>query len=201
VRFGVTDLAYATRGLLYGDEALWLPEWFRAAAQGSYDTFAQAYVERARRLDGQIAPGVHLGVYCAEDLPFVDWSAATASAAGTRIGTYLIDQYRAACAVWPKGTLPADFREPVRSAVPTLLMSGRRDPVSPSRGASEAARTLSASRMLVWPYGGHATDGLAGGDCRMTILREFVRSADPARLPVDCMTQQPRPFRTPARPE
>ena len=200
VRFGVTDLAYATRGLLYGDEALGLPQWFHDAASGSYDSFAQAYVERARRLDVQIALGVHLGIYCAEDLPFVDWLAATSSATGTRIGTYLIDQYRAACEVWPKGTVPADFREPVRSAVPTLLMSGRRDPVSPPRGASAAARTLSASRVLVWHYGGHATDGLAGRNCRPTIQREFVRSADPGRLPLDCMTQEARlPFRSPVR--
>ena len=77
VPFGVSDLAYATRGLLYGDEALSLPEWFREAAQGRYDRFAQAYVNRARRMEGQIALGVHLGVYCAEDVPFVDWTAAT----------------------------------------------------------------------------------------------------------------------------
>ena len=196
VRFGTSDFAYATRGLLYGDEALALPDWFRDAAQGRYDVFAQAYVERARRLEGQIATGVHLGVYCAEDLPFVDWSAATTSASGTRIGTYLINHYRAACEVWPKRTMSEGFREPVRSAVPTLLMSGRRDPVSPPRGASEAARTLSVSRLLVWPHGGHATDGLAGRSCRPTIQREFVRSADPARLPLECMTQEPvLPFR------
>src|SRR4029450_64581 len=123
VQFGVSDLAYATRGLLYGDEALLLPQWFREAARGSYENFAQAYVERARRLDQQIATGVHLGVYCAEDLPFVNWQHATSSAQGTRIGTYLIDQYRAACAVWPSAAVPAGFRDPVRSPVPTLLMS------------------------------------------------------------------------------
>ena len=202
VRFAVTDLAYATRGLLYGDEALSLPDWFRDAGRGRFDTFAQAYVERARRLDRQIALGVHLGVYCAEDLPFVDWTGATTSATGTRIGTYLIDQYRAACEVWPKRTVPADFREAVRSTVPTLLMSGRRDPVSPPRGAAEAARTLSASRVLIWHYGGHATDGLAGRNCRSTIQREFVRSADPAQLPVDCMREESRlPFRSPVRRE
>jgi len=200
VRFGVSDLAYATRGVLYGDEALRLPEWFREAARGRYETFAQAYVERARRLDQQIATGVHLGVYCAEDLPFVDWPLATSSARGTRIGTYLIDQYRAACAVWPAAALPAGFREPVRSAVPTLLMSGRRDPVSPPGGAADAARTLSMSRVLVWPHGGHGTDGLAGRDCRTNIVGEFVRSADLARLPLECMTGEPAlPFVTPAR--
>ena len=93
VRFGRTDLGYAVRGLLYGDAALRLPQWFKAAASGSYDRFAQAYVDRARALDGEIADGVHLGVYCAEDLPRVDWPTAIAAARSTHMGTYLIDEY------------------------------------------------------------------------------------------------------------
>ena len=107
VRFGRTDLGYAVRGLLYGDAALRLPQWFKAAASGSYDRFAQAYVDRARALDGEIADGVHLGVYCAEDLPRVDWPAAIAAARPTHLGTYLIDADRAACAVWPRGIVPS----------------------------------------------------------------------------------------------
>ena len=31
-----------------GEAALALPQWFKAAAMGSYDRFAQAYVDRAR---------------------------------------------------------------------------------------------------------------------------------------------------------
>jgi pimeloyl-ACP methyl ester carboxylesterase len=200
VPFGVSDLAYATRGLLYGQEALSLPEWFGEAAQGRYELFAQAYVTRARRMEEQLSLGVHLGVYCAEDVPFVDWAEATRRAAGTRIGTYLIDQYRAACEIWPRGEVPPGFREPIHSAVPTLLMSGRRDPVSPPRGADEAARTLSVSRALVWPHGGHATDGLVNPGCRTAIQREFLRTADPLRLSLACTTQEPiLPFRLPAR--
>src|SRR5215218_9468415 len=35
VTFGPSDLAYATRGVLYGDVALSLPLWFREASGGS----------------------------------------------------------------------------------------------------------------------------------------------------------------------
>lgn len=194
VRFGRSDLGYAMRGLLYGDAALSLPQWFRIAAAGSYDRFAQAYVERARVLDRQIADGVHLGVYCAEDLPRVDWPAAIAAARPTRLGTYLIDQYRAACAVWPRGTVPPPYFEPIHSRVPALLMTGRRDPVTPPRTATEVARTLERSRILVWRYGGHATDGLVQRGCRSVIISEFIQTASLANLPTGCMTSAPLPF-------
>jgi len=194
VRFGRTDLGYAVRGLLYGDAALLLPQWFKAAASGSYDRFAQAYVERARALDGEIADGVHLGVYCAEDLPRVDWQAAVAAARPTHLGTYLIDEYRAACAVWPRGTVPSSYFEPVHSRVPTLLMTGRRDPVTPPRTATDAARMLDRSRILLWRYGGHATDGLLQRGCRATIVSAFIQSATVANLPTACMTSTPLPF-------
>jgi pimeloyl-ACP methyl ester carboxylesterase len=191
VPFGTTDLAYATRGVLYGNEALSLPAWFRQAAEGQFDAFAQAYVSRARTLDAQIALGVHFGVYCAEDLPFVDWPRAEKAAAGTRLSTYLIEQYRRACEIWPRGSVPASFREPVQSSVPALLMGGRRDPVTPPRTAEEAARTLPRGRVLIWPSGGHASDGLIARDCRVSIQRSFIQSAESDRLPVECATRDP----------
>jgi pimeloyl-ACP methyl ester carboxylesterase len=191
VPFGVTDLAYAMRGLLYNNDAWSLPSFFRQASEGRFEPFAQAYVNRARSLDRSIARGVHLGVYCAEDLPYVDWASATARAAGTRIGTYLLDEYRRACEVWPRGAIPPGFRDPVSVSVPTLLLSGRRDPVTPPRNAEEVARTLPRSRVLVWPYGGHGTDGLQTADCRTRIVREFLQSADPDGLSIACMTQDP----------
>jgi pimeloyl-ACP methyl ester carboxylesterase len=196
VPFGPSDLGYATRGLLYGNDAWSLPMWFRSAADGNYDRFAQAYVTRARALDRQLARGVHLGVYCAEDLPFVDAARVKAASAGTRLGDYLLEQYSRACQIWPRAAISPSFRDPVVSTVPTLLMSGRRDPVTPPRTAEQAARTLSRSRVVVWRYGGHGTDGLASGDCRAAILREFLASADVDRLSLECVTRDAvLPFR------
>jgi pimeloyl-ACP methyl ester carboxylesterase len=196
VPFGQSDLAYITRGILYGNDALSLPLWFRRAAEGDFTALAQAYVNRARNLDAQLALGVMFGVYCAEDVPFVDWQAATAAAAGTRLGTLLLDQYRRVCKAWPRAEIDASFRTPVHSTVPALVMAGRRDPATPPRTAEEAVRTLPRSKLVIWPHGGHGTDGLASPDCRIGIVRDFLRTADPHALSLACVTRdQPLPFR------
>jgi pimeloyl-ACP methyl ester carboxylesterase len=196
VRFGQSDLAYATRGLLYGNDALSLPMWFRSAAEGDFTALAQAYINRARNLDAQIALGVHFGVYCAEDLPFVKWPEAEAAAAGTHLGHFLLDQYRRACDVFPRANVDASFREPVHAFVPTLVMAGRRDPVTPPRTAEEAVRTLPRSKLVIWPYGAHGTDGLASPQCRINLMRDFLRTADPDALTLACVTRDQRlPFR------
>jgi pimeloyl-ACP methyl ester carboxylesterase len=196
VPFGQHDLAYATRGILYGNDALALPLWFSSAADGDFTSFAQAYVTRARALDAQLALGVLFGVYCAEDLPFVDGAAAAASARGTRLGALLLDQYRRGCDVWPRASIDPTFRAAVHSSGPTLVMAGRRDPVTPPRTAEEAVRTLPRSTLVVWPYGGHGNDGLASPDCRNGIMRDFLRTADPDALSTTCVTRdQALPFR------
>jgi pimeloyl-ACP methyl ester carboxylesterase len=196
VRFGESDLAYATRGILYGNDSLSLPLWFRNAAEGDFTAFAQAYVNRARALDAQIALGVHFGVYCAEDLPFVNWPAAERAADGTRLGRFLLDQYRRACEVWPRASIDAAFRDPVRSSVPALVMAGRRDPVTPPRTAEDVVRTLPRSALVIWPGGAHGADGLTSPACRISIVRDFLRTADPDALSLACVTRDQRlPFR------
>ena len=196
VPFGHDDLAYVTRGILYGNDALSMPLWFRQAAEGDFGAMAQAYVNRARSLDAQIALGLMFGVYCAEDLPFVDVAAAAASARGTRLGTFLLDQYRRACEVWPRAAIDPSFRTPVQSAVPALVMAGRRDPVTPPRTAEEVVRTLPRSKLVIWPRGAHGNDGLASPDCRTGIMRDFLRTADPNQLSTACVTRdQALPFR------
>jgi pimeloyl-ACP methyl ester carboxylesterase len=187
VPFAASDLAYATRGLLYGPEALTLPRLFRLAASGQHDALAQAYVTRARALGRELATGVHLGVYCAEDVPYVDMAVAREMAAGTHIGSYLLDQYSRACELWPRGELPAGFRDPVRSAVPTLIMTGRRDPVTPPWSAEAVAKTLSRARVVTWPSGAHGFDGLASPSCKRGIIGDFVRTANVDDVSEDCI--------------
>jgi pimeloyl-ACP methyl ester carboxylesterase len=187
VEFSHADLGYAVRGILYGDGTR-LPALFKDAAHGNYAGFAQAYVTRARNLDRQIAEGLLLGVYCAEDLPFIDWPAAHKAATGTRIGTYLLDQYRRACEIWPKGTSPASFRDATRVDVPTLMFSGRHDPVTPPRTAEDAARYLPRSRRLIWKYGGHGVEGPRAA-CRNRIVAEFLSSTDASRIDAACVNQ------------
>lgn len=153
-------------------------------------------MNRARLLDAQIASGVHFGVYCAEDLPFVNWAVAEAAADGTHLGGFLLDQYRRACEVWPRGSVEASYREPVQTSVPTLVLAGRRDPVTPPRNAEQVVRTLPRSKLVIWPNGAHGSDGLTSTNCRISIMRDFLGSADPDGLSTVCAGRdQALPFR------
>jgi pimeloyl-ACP methyl ester carboxylesterase len=94
--------------------------------------------------------------YCAEDLAFVDWSRAEKAAAGTRLATYLIDQPR----LRRGRAAPCRPRiETGQSSIPALLMSGRRDPVTPPRVARRRSDAATRARPSS-PAGGHGTDGL-----------------------------------------
>ncbi|MBK6845109.1 MAG: alpha/beta hydrolase [Gemmatimonadetes bacterium] len=51
----------------------------------------------------------------------------------------------------------------VVSRVPTLILSGEMDPITPPRWGSNAAATLVNSRHLVLPHLSHEASGLRGG--------------------------------------
>ena len=68
-------------------------------------------------------------------------------------------QQIAACKDWPRGEVPADFHQPVRSDVPVLLISGPYDPVTPPQFAEQVIKQLSHGRHLIVPT---ATTAAAG---------------------------------------
>lgn len=80
-----------------------------------------------------------------------------ASPDGTLLGAPLVTDILAACETWPRGVVSSDFARPFSSAIPTLLMSGGRDPVTPPDLADSAAATLTKSERYIDPTKGHAT--------------------------------------------
>ena len=114
--------------------------------------------------------------------------------AATYLGTEQLDALRAICATWPRGTLDADLRAPLRSEVPVLLLSGSDDPVTPPTNAETARRGLVHSRHLVLAGQGH---GQVGASCMDRVFADFVRSPDPTRLDARCLQRvRPVPFFT-----
>jgi len=76
------------------------------------------------------------------------------------------------------------FREPLRGAIPVLLLAGEHDPVTPARYAQAIASHLPHARVLTLAGQGH---GLVGVGCVPRLLEQFVQSADPATLNADCL--------------
>jgi pimeloyl-ACP methyl ester carboxylesterase len=95
------------------------------------------------------------------------------------------------CPVWRVPAAPPAERQPVQSAIPTLLLSGTYDWVTPPAWGREAARHLSSSRHVVFRAQGH---GVAVQDACAARLRDgFIEEPDPKRPP-SCRADTPPNF-------
>jgi fermentation-respiration switch protein FrsA (DUF1100 family) len=85
-----------------------------------------------------------------------------------------------------------DFKKPVVSAKPVLLLSGEDDPVTPPANAERTAKTLSNSLSLVTPGQGH---GNVFRGCVPRIAAAFVDTASVKGLDTACVKDmKPFPF-------
>ncbi|MEO6952469.1 MAG: alpha/beta fold hydrolase [Polyangia bacterium] len=127
-----------------------------------------------------IAEGMALSVLCAED---VDLLVVRPGDPELLLGDELVRGKQAECEVWPHGTRPADFHTPVHSDVPSLLLSGELDPVTPPANAEDVMRTLSNARHLVARGNGH--NSIVRG-CMPRLVAELVEKLDPKGLDASC---------------
>ncbi len=92
---------------------------------------------------------------------------------GTFLGRYLIDEYREACALWETVPVPEHVRQPLTVDTPTLLLSGRFDPITPPWIRARVAPFLPGSQHLVVPNAGH---GSAFGCAAPAVIHVLTRS-------------------------
>ena len=90
----------------------------------------------------------------------------------------------ALCEGWQQMPVDPIEDEPVVSDIPTLLLSGQFDPITPPRWADLAAETLSNSYSFVLPMTGHGVG--IGTPCGRTLMRKFLES--PTTNPVSPCT-------------
>ena len=88
------------------------------------------------------------------------------------------------CSVWPAGVLDDQFKSPVSSDVPVLLLSGEADPITPPRYAELAAVDLSNARLLTGRKQGH---GQAPRGCMPDVMADFVATTNVEELEVECL--------------
>jgi hypothetical protein len=81
--------------------------------------------------------------------------------------------------------VPKNFYAPVRSSVPTLLISGVLDPATPPAMAEQAAHDLTNSRLVAVKQGTHGT----GSPCIDGLVADFVKQGSVAGLDASCADQ------------
>lgn len=187
VPFGSGDLSYALRGLLY-NRAAELPRLIHAAADGAIEPLVEYYLQRTDWVgSAEDQTGYHFSVLCAEDIaPLTDAEVARQTR-GTFMGAHLIESYRAVCRLWPYARLPASHWTPVASDVPTLLLSGGRDPVTPPEAAEAVAAHLTRRLHVVVPNGGHGV----GSSCIGRMITRLIETASLDGVDTSCVAAMP----------
>ena len=163
------DFGYAVRGIMYnGNPTNTIAGLIgRAVASGDFSEFAQRYFDRQISFSQNLAYGLHWSIMCAEDVAYATDAEIKAGTENTFLGTYVFDEYTAACALWPRSKIASDFRTPAKVKVPTLLVSGHFDPVTPQQFADRIASSLPLAKQVVSPTTAH---GSSSGCARAAVL-------------------------------
>jgi len=178
------------RPLYVAELASLLPYGISAAASGDFNPLLAQNLEFADDVAENLSVGLHLSVVCAEDVPRITRED-LAAAAQSFFGRAIVDEFIGACRAWPRGNVPADFYDPVRSDVPVLILSGGIDPATPPRHGEQVAATLPRSRHFVAPQIGH---GVSLHGCAPRLIESFIKAGDGRNLDGKCLERIPRPL-------
>ena len=168
-----------------------VPKVIFDANNGKYDTLALLVGSNLLNME-LVSTGMHLSVQCSEELPFSSQEEIIASLEKyPDIREYLEDSLGestfAVCEYWT-GTTPDPIEnEAVYSDIPTLIMSGEFDPVTPPAWGKLASETLQNSWFLEFPGLGHDVV-VSGNECPLDIALAFYNNpySEPDRT---CLTE------------
>lgn len=146
-----------------------LPHVLASAAAGDFTLLAKT-ISQLIGSGGisQLAMGMHFSVICSEDARVPN-----APPAQDFLSVDLSEMMLEVCSFWPKGDLPDDYYQPILSSVPTLFLSGERDPVTPPVWAEHVAQHFDAATVGVAPGAHH---GVTVQGCGSKLLTQFVRN-------------------------
>jgi pimeloyl-ACP methyl ester carboxylesterase len=130
-------------------------------------------------------------VTCTEDAPLISEAEAVERSEGSVFGDRTVD-FLEVCTDWPKGEVSSEFREPIASDIPVLILSGEADPITPPSHAQALAETLTNETHLIFGGMGH---GNLASRCTMGIFNNFLETASTTGLETTCAEDiEPPPF-------
>lgn len=182
------DLAWLLFDAMYQWDAIpRLPESVRALAEGHLDAPMRGLIQDGvdALLDDAVSDAVASSVDCHDAGPIDLRDAQRQLEFYPRTAAIKrLDWQYHACRFWASGEAPAEFRQPVDSDVPTLLLAGEFDPVTPPEWAESAARHLGSAYLFVFPAVGHGV--VDSHVCAADVVREFLANPRVTRVP-DCL--------------
>jgi len=184
VNFDYVSFVQAVRGILYSTgRSASLPHALDQLFDGNAGPFSALSAAGAALTD-TMALGSTLSILCGDEIYGADEAAIAKAGATSFTDDSYYQFWKSACQVWPYTKGREINKEPLNSDVPTLLLSGAVDPVTPYQNGDAWTETLSNVRHLIVPATGHNT---AYVGCMPDILAEFVDTLDSASLKAECL--------------
>jgi hypothetical protein len=167
-----------------------LPRLLYDARAGNYDTIAQIHFTLT--LSHLTSPGMYYSVQCHEEVPF---NSADDVIAGVDTHPAMRDFFNSSyymgkaivsvCNFWGAGNGDPVENIPVESDIPTLVLAGEFDPITPPDWGRSASEYLSNSYFFEFPNLGHGVS--LSGSCTLGVMHDFL--SDPANQPdASCAT-------------
>lgn len=180
--------------LYFGFTSRALPWAVHRASEGDWQPLAQMAVLVERMFRSTLSYGVALTVQCSEFMDF-DVDEALESGSHTLFGNYRLEQQLQGCAEWPHQRQPnLGVEKPSVLSIPTLLLSGYVDPVTPPDYAEEARTIFPNSLHVVLPEGQHGPFDLENSwACVHQMWADLIDHADPGEIDTSCTAAMHRP--------
>lgn len=167
-----------------------LPYVIQMAADGFIGPLRQDYLPAYFAWES-IATGMHYSVNCNEEIAFdtlTEIEAASDSLDARLQFFYDVDNYITyyICQEWNAGPPDPIEAAPVVSDIPTLILTGALDPITPPRWGALTAETLSNAHVFTVPNAGHGVT--FAFECPRDFMRWFL--TDPlAQLDTSCLQE------------
>jgi pimeloyl-ACP methyl ester carboxylesterase len=129
--------------------------------------------------------GVRLAILCSEGLHRIDVNTLDARTAGTFLGAVPVRFQMRWCEHWPRADIPEAFFKPVVSDIPTLLLNGELDAVTPPSYAEHVKAGLSNGQVVLLPNRSHADVD----PCVFATIEAFVMDGGRSRVDSACLKQ------------
>jgi pimeloyl-ACP methyl ester carboxylesterase len=159
-----------------------LPWMIHRAYAGDWNPVVKDLLADAHDADSELSFGLFFAITCNEDVAFVREQDVAPETEGTFLGDYRVRQQQAACKPWPTAVLPKDYRTPIKSAVPTLFVSGDADGGTPLWYADHVAAGFANHIQVIAKGQGHTE----WSDCIAQLHQRLVRSGSVSGLNPSC---------------
>ena len=144
----------------------------------------------ARTEDEQLVyTGLLFNIVCNEDIPRVSEADRAADANNNFDGKDSHSAWDMVCPFFPEYRPSEDFYQSVTADIPTLILSGNLDPVTPPSNGEYSAKSLPNSHHIIVENASHT---VAMSTCASDIINEFLTSKTPKALDESCLKDIPQ---------